>query len=275
MIQDIEPKKMKNQFVDTQVENSDSVFAFDGEQLVIHKNREGILTLPERRGMKGENGDFTYLFAIDNTRYFLYRKEIEALPMGFETVNVRGLRQITSKDVCFAAATAYHLYVWYRDNKICGRCGVILVHSDAQRMLKCPVCGNEVYPKVAPAVIVGVCDGDKILLTKYAGRAYKRYALIAGFTEIGETAEETVKREVMEEVGIKVKNIRYYKSQPWGTDSNLLLGFFADLDGSGEISLDREELSTGEWFPRDNIPVEDDGISLTRDMIEAYRSGKY
>ena len=275
MIQDIEPKKMKNQFVDTQVENSDSVFAFDGEQLVIHKNREGILTLPERRGMKGENGDFTYLFAIDNTRYFLYRKEIEALPMGFETVNVRGLRQITSKDVCFAAATAYHLYVWYRDNKICGRCGVILVHSDAQRMLKCPVCGNEVYPKVAPAVIVGVCDGDKILLTKYAGRAYKRYALIAGFTEIGETAEETVKREVMEEVGITVKNIRYYKSQPWGTDSNLLLGFFADLDGSGEISLDREELSTGEWFPRDNIPVEDDGISLTRDMIEAYRSGKY
>ena len=275
MIQDIEPKKMKNQFVDTQVENSDSVFAFDGEQLVIHKNREGILTLPERRGMKGENGDFTYLFAIDNTRYFLYRKEIEALPMGFETVNVRGLRQITSKDVCFAAATAYHLYVWSRDNKICGRCGVILVHSDAQRMLKCPVCGNEVYPKVAPAVIVGVCDGDKILLTKYAGRAYKRYALIAGFTEIGETAEETVKREVMEEVGIKVKNIRYYKSQPWGTDSNLLLGFFADLDGSGEISLDREELSTGEWFPRDNIPVEDDGISLTRDMIEAYRSGKY
>jgi len=275
MIQDIEPKKMKNQFVDTQVENSDSVFAFDGEQLVIHKNREGILTLPERRGMKGENGDFTYLFAIDNTRYFLYRKEIEALPMGFETVNVRGLRQITSKDVCFASATAYHLYVWYRDNKICGRCGVILVHSDAQRMLKCPVCGNEVYPKVAPAVIVGVCDGDKILLTKYAGRAYKRYALIAGFTEIGETAEETVKREVMEEVGIKVKNIRYYKSQPWGTDSNLLLGFFADLDGSGEISLDREELSTGEWFPRDNIPVEDDGISLTRDMIEAYRSGKY
>lgn len=275
MIQDIEPKKMKNQFVDTQVENSDSVFAFDGEQLVIHKNREGILTLPERRGMKGENGDFTYLFAIDNTRYFLYRKEIEALPMGFETVNVRGLRQITSKDVCFAAATAYHLYIWYRDNKICGRCGVILVHSDAQRMLKCPVCGNEVYPKVAPAVIVGVCDGDKILLTKYAGRAYKRYALIAGFTEIGETAEETVKREVMEEVGIKVKNIRYYKSQPWGTDSNLLLGFFADLDGSGEISLDREELSTGEWFPRDNIPVEDDGISLTRDMIEAYRSGKY
>lgn len=275
MIQDIEPKKMKNQFVDTQVENSDSVFAFDGEQLVIHKNREGILTLPERRGMKGENGDFTYLFAIDNTRYFLYRKEIEALPMGFETVNVRGLRQITSKDVCFAAATAYHLYVWYRDNKICGRCGVTLVHSDSQRMLKCPVCGNEVYPKVAPAVIVGVCDGDKILLTKYAGRAYKRYALIAGFTEIGETAEETVKREVMEEVGIKVKNIRYYKSQPWGTDSNLLLGFFADLDGSGEISLDREELSTGEWFPRDNIPVEDDGISLTRDMIEAYRSGKY
>ena len=93
-----------------------------------------------------------------------------------------------------------------------------------QRMLQCPCCANMVFPKIAPAVIVGVTHGDKILMTKYAGREYKRYALIAGFTEIGETAEETVKREVMEEVGLTVKNIRYYKSQPWGFDSNLLLG---------------------------------------------------
>ena len=81
-------------------------------------------------------------------------------------------------------------------------------------MMRCSACGNTVYPKIAPAVIVGVINGDKILLTKYNGRAYKKYALIAGFTEIGETAEETVAREVMEEAGIKVKDITYYKSQP-------------------------------------------------------------
>ena len=98
-----------------------------------------------------------------------------------------------------------------------------------------------VFPKIAPAVIVGVTNGRKILMTKYANREYKRYALIAGFTEIGETAEETVAREVKEEVGLSVKNIRYYKSQPWGFDSNLLLGYFCELDDEGDvIRLDEE-----------------------------------
>ena len=101
----------------------------------------------------------------------------------------------------------------------------------------------------------------------------KFYALIAGFTEIGETLEETVQREVMEEVGLKVKNIRYYKSQPWSFSSTLLCGFFCEVGGDTEITLDTEELSVGEWFDRDNIPVEDDGVSLTREMIGVFKTG--
>lgn len=101
----------------------------------------------------------------------------------------------------------------------------------------------------------------------------KFYALIAGFTEIGETLEETVQREVMEEIGLKVKNIRYYKSQPWSFSSTLLCGFFCEVDGDTEITLDTEELSVGEWFDRDNIPVEDDGVSLTREMIVVFKTG--
>ena len=101
----------------------------------------------------------------------------------------------------------------------------------------------------------------------------KFYALIAGFTEIGETLEETVQREVMEEVGLKVKNIRYYKSQPWSFSSTLLCGFFCEVGGDTEITLDTEELSVGEWFDRDNIPVEDDGVSLTREMIGVFKIG--
>ena len=118
-------------------------------------------------------------------------------------------------------------------------------------------------------------NGDKILMTKYSGRDYTRYALVAGFTEIGETAEQTVEREVMEEVGLKVKNIRYYKSQPWGSDSNLLLGFFCDLDGEEKITIDEQELSEAEWFHRDEMNVEDDGISLTREMMMAFKRGEY
>ena len=138
-------------------------------------------------------------------------------------------------------------------------------------MLQCPVCNNMVFPKIAPAVIIGLTNNDQIMMTKYAGREYKRYALIAGFTEIGETAEETVHREVMEEVGLKVKNIRYYKSQPWGFDSNLLMGFFCDLAEEGEIRLEEEELSLAEWVDYRDVPDDLEGLSLTREMMTYFR----
>ena len=130
-----------------------------------------------------------------------------------------------------------------------------------------------IFPKICPAVIVAVTDGDRLLLTKYAGRSYTRYALIAGYTEIGETLEQTVQREVMEEVGLRVKNIRYYKSQPWGVDGNILMGFYCDLDGSDTICLDEQELSVAEWHHKDALPAKDDGISLTREMIRVFEEG--
>lgn len=145
-----------------------------------------------------------------------------------------------------------------------------MLHDHRERMMHCPECHNMVYPRISPAVIVGVIHGDRILLTKYAGREYTKYSLIAGFTEIGETLEETVQREVMEEVGLKVKNIRYYKNQPWGMSGSLLTGFFADLDGDDTIRLDETELSTAEWFRYDEMPAKDDGVSLTREMIRVF-----
>jgi NAD+ diphosphatase len=123
-------------------------------------------------------------------------------------------------------------------------------------------------------VIVGVTDGDRLLMTKYAGRIYKRYALVAGFAEVGETIEETVSREVLEEVGVRVKNIRYYKSQPWPFSDSLLMGFYCDLDGSDEIVLDETELSEAEWVHRKDIDVEADGISLTNEMIVHFKNAE-
>ena len=140
--------------------------------------------------------------------------------------------------------------------------------------MRCPECNNMIFPKIAPSVIVGVTHGDRLLLSKYANRNYTRYGMIAGFTEIGETVEETVAREVMEEVGLKVKNIRYYKSQPWGIAGNLSVGYFCDLDGDDKVTLDEEELATAEWFHRSELPAEDDGISLTREMIRIFGEGK-
>ena len=141
--------------------------------------------------------------------------------------------------------------------------------------MKCPKCGSMEFPKICPAVIIGVTHGDKILMSKYAGREYTKYALLAGFAEIGEPIEDTVKREVMEEVGLKVKNIRYYKSQPWSLSDTLLMGFFCDLDGDDEnVILDEEELALAEWFERDKMPVEPEGVSLTNEMMMAFKNKK-
>ena len=141
-------------------------------------------------------------------------------------------------------------------------------------MLRCPACGNLIFPRINPVVIAAVTDGDKLLLSRYAGRSYTSFALLAGYAEIGETIEQTVAREVYEEVGLKVKNLRYYKSQPWGVDGNLLFGFFCDLDGDGTIHLDENELSHAAWYPRHDLPVTDDGFSLTREMIRVFGEGR-
>ncbi len=217
----------------------------------------------------------TYLFTISEERFFLLRSGLsEALPgYGWEKPVI--FREAVPKYLGFAGITGQQLDGWYRSNRYCGRCGKELTPDHGERMMRCTHCGNLVYPKICPGVIVAVTDGSRLLLTKYANRGAVNYALVAGFTEIGETLEETVSREVMEEVGLKVKNIRYYKNQPWSFSSTLLCGFFCEVDGDTEIVLDTEELAVAQWFEREDIPLEDDGVSLTREMVGAFKSGKW
>ena len=138
-------------------------------------------------------------------------------------------------------------------------------------MKRCPHCGNLIFPKIAPAVIIGLIYEDSILISTYADRPYKGRALLAGFCEIGETPEQTVVREVQEEVGLRVKNIRYFDSQPWGFDQNLLLGYFCELDGERDIVLDTGELATGEWVHYSDVPEDPEGLSLTREMMSVFQ----
>ena len=149
--------------------------------------------------------------------------------------------------------------------------------SDKERAMSCPQCRKVYYPQICPSVIVGVTDGDKLLMTKYAANhsSYRKYALIAGYAEIGESLEDTVRREVMEEVGLKVKNIRYFNSQPWSYTDTLLVGFFCDVDGDSRITMDIEELSVAEWLTREEIPWEsaNSSTSLTGAMMKAFKEG--
>ena len=121
--------------------------------------------------------------------------------------------------------------------------------------------------------MAAVTDGDRLLVTRYAGREYKGLALIAGFVEIGESLEGALEREVMEEVGLRVKDISYFGSQPWGVSDSVISGFFVKLDGKDNIYLDENELSEAVWLSRDEIPPQDSDISITAAMIEAFRKG--
>lgn len=276
MIQDIWPKSLNNSYKKENPANDDIVFCFyNGKVLMSIDEKENTFHFPFYEKFKDKKEQMQYLFSIDEQKFFLVDWNDEKHMEGYTYENINAVRYSQPRELIFALYTAYHLYVWYRDNQYCGRCGRKNVHDSKERMLYCEHCHNMIYPKIAPAVIVGIVNGDKMLMTRYAGREYKKYALVAGFVEIGETAEETVKREVMEEVGLQVKNIRYYKSQPWGCAGDLLLGYFAELDGEDTIRMDQEELSEAVWVYRDEIVEINDGISLTREMIEAFRTGRH
>lgn len=283
MIQDIYPHAYHNEYHDLQPQENDFILIFHKNKALVRYNGEK-LRYPTFNELKGFECAYHYLFSIDEYKYFLAYPSEQLLKntdqgtpsillSGYRYEDVRIFRSAPSKHNAFAGITAHHLFSWYQSNQFCGCCGQRMVPDHNERMLYCPSCHNMVYPKISPAVIVGVLNGNKILMSKYSGRPYTNYALIAGFTEIGECAEQTVAREVMEEVGIKVKNIRYYKSQPWAFSGSLLMGFFCDLDGSDKITLDTSELAEAGWFSREEIPLEDDHISLTREMIMQFKRG--
>ncbi len=231
------------------------LFAYDGENIVFP-------TVSQVGAAE------QYLFTHGDARYF----SADADPFGdFEYRSPWEMRDAPQKDPAFAGATALHLIRWYRSNRYCGRCGRGMRHSGTERAMVCD-CGNTVYPRIDPAVIVGVLSRGRICLTKY-NRENAKWALVAGYSEIGETAEQTVHREVLEETGLRVKNLRFWHSQPWGLSGSLLYGFFCEADGDDEIRVDHEELKEGRWFLPEEIDFGDDGFSLTREMIEAFRTG--
>lgn len=281
MIQDIYPHKLKNTFIPG--------LEADASSLVIHFNKDGMILIksqgkpfPRLSEFKTSPDTLTYLFSMDEDNFFLAEDETVMMPDGTEYKRVREFRKMdVPKKSVFEAFTAKQLNSWYVNNRYCGRCGELTGRSRIERAIVCEKCGNTIYPRVVPAVIVGLIkrgasrDEDEILLTKYNGRSdVPYYALIAGFTEIGETFEQTVAREASEETGLKVKNIRYYKSQPWGVVDDILAGFYCELDGSDQITRDEGELSVAEWVRRENVVLQPDDFSLTNEMMTLFKEGR-
>lgn len=270
MIQDIYPSKLKNEFRNIAISETDFVFIFNKEGKML-LGGEGDICFPMGKDVKFDSS--IYLFAIDDTKYFLTFGTQDVEIDGFNYYTIREVRDRFAGKEVYAVFTAYHLWKWYSDNVFCGKCAERLAPDDKERALRCPKCGNVIYPRINPAVIVGVTNGDRLLLTKYK-TGYGSNALVAGFTEIGETLEETVAREVMEEAGLKVKNIRYYKSQPWGMALDILTGFYCDVDGDDTITMDESELKYAEWVKREEIILQPNNLSLTNEMMRMFKEGK-
>ena len=268
MIQDIEPHILNNSYDPNKKPQADSlIFSFRKRSVLVTED----FTFPTYAQMPAE-AEYVYLFSLDDRDCFLIKHHVRL--EGYYYEDVWNLR---NDDEDFApylldVVTAYSLSNWYRHNRYCGYCGVETTLADDERAIVCPHCGNRIYPRLNPAVIVGVMHGDEILITKYA-QGYGHNALIAGFVEIGETLEQTVAREVMEEVGLKVKNIRYYKSQPWGFVDDILMGFYCVVDGDTKIKLDTSELKKGVWTKREDIHLQPDHLSLTNEMMEMFQKG--
>ena len=294
MIQDIFPKKLNNSFKDIKPADNDYLLFFnDGKLFLSFDADTGLINFPlmgEFRKLKTGEADEIYLFSIDEDKYF-FKPDFLAdgkVLSGGSYYTLREIRDFKSRsdDRVFAAFTAYHLCKWYTDNHYCGRCGSGLApdkgsfsgerHIAPERALVCAKCGNKIYPRINPAVIIGVTDkkNNKLILTKYR-TGFGHNALVAGFTEIGETLEETVAREVMEEVGLKITNVRYYKSQPWGIASDILAGFFCDVEGDTTIHMDKTELKYAEWVAPEDVVLQPMEYSLTNEMMKLFKENGY
>lgn len=196
---------------------------------------------------------------------------LTSCPSGLEPVQgLRGLLARAQDEADYARlARAAQLATWDDQNRFCGRCGSALAPHPQDLARQCPDCSLVLYPRISPCIIVLVTRGDRCLLAHSARFPAGRFSTLAGFIEAGETAEAALCREVREEVGIEVKNIRFFASQSWPFPHQLMLGFFADYAG-GELQPDGDEILQADWFGVDELPDLPPPFSIARRLIDHF-----
>ena len=288
MIHEIFPHKFDNQFKIQEPKPDDFLICYNGSKTLLKKAGDNFVIPKCADFASGGSAGFSfagvreladekathYLFNIDGKAYFLHHVEKDfAPPAGYEFVGNRTFRYLPDITQRLGGATAAHLAHWESLNKFCGRCGSATTLGDKERSIVCPECGNTIYPRISPVVIVAVRNGDKLLMAHNIDNPNPRLFLISGFVEIGESLEQAAHREVLEEAGIRIKNLRYFGSQPWPFSDALIAGFTAELDGDDTIRRQETELSEAKWVNREDIAPYETDVSISCCLIENFRTG--
>ena len=246
-------------------------FIFSGRELLV-KPQDNSLSVPLLLDARRELGlrllRQHFLGTLDG--HGCYSTEVPEGTEPSEGMFFSGLHRLWgSLDETFwrIAGCAVQIVEWDRRHQFCSSCGTKTDYKQGVRAKECPRCGHLSFPRISPAVIVAVERDGKLLLARGSRFATEMYSVLAGFVEPGETLEETVMREVKEEVGIEVTDIRYFGSQPWPFPDSLMVAFTARYAG-GEISIDREEIVDAGWFTADDLPRIPDKISIARRLID-------
>lgn len=246
-------------------------FIFCKSDLVLEKLEDGTYTIPSSEESPVETKPWTHILNIspmdDGTevRTFTIPEPLTDNPQ-YEMCGLRQSYYKLSTPLYLKAGKCQELNYWDQNTQFCGVCGApTKKHTDISK--QCTNCGKQVWPSLATAIIVLIRRGEEVLLVHARNFKGDFYGLVAGFVETGETLEEAVHREVMEETGLTITNLKYFGSQPWPYPSGLMVGFTADYV-SGEIHLQKEELSRGKWFTKDNLPTIPEKLSIARQIID-------
>jgi len=247
-------------------------FAFQGAQILVLRNEQSA-SLPHAAdlrdlGMTPKRSQYLGVLGAQHC-FACELEEGSAPPDGMQWSGLRALFGAVDDSLFAIAGRAFQIVDWDRSHQFCGRCGTPTQVKSNERARECPNCKQVHYPRIAPAIMALVRRGRELLLARSPHFAPGMYSALAGFVEPGETLEQTLVREVREEVGIEVANVRYFASQPWPFPHSLMIAFNADYAG-GEITPEPGEIEAADWFTLERLPQAlPSKISISRRLIDA------
>jgi NAD+ diphosphatase len=277
MFHEIFPYRFNNQFVaKKEIEEDDFILHYIGNSLLL-KMKGDEFEIPRKKDIPGisDTIEYSFLFTLNEVSCFLIWDccpKIDDSQFIYKEINFP--RTFKQNEIAWIGIVGFQLMNWHTENKFCGKCGSKTKEKTDERAIICPNCNTIVFPKISPAVIVAIVCNNKILLAHNSNFRDNWYSLIAGYADIGESLEEAVVREVKEEVGLDVKNIRYYQSQPWPFSGSMMIGFFAEADNTQTICADNIEITDAAWYSRGNLPNHPTTFSIAGEMIELFEKGE-